>query len=152
MTGLTYEVTENGDLRVSFAGTHQERADQQSGLLAERSNMDAEAEDPGLYCTNDTMYDVFERLLENSELEWVRPEYTGCLTDAPMLGIYGEDVPITPELERASKEGFLEVSGHWDDTSWYRPVVKAWAFMAYENTSPQDKLAECGEAIFTKAM
>lgn len=152
MTGLTYEVAENGDLRVSFAGTHQERADQQSGLLAERSNMDALCGLEDSFCTDENMHEVFERLTGNSELEWVRPEYTGCLTDAPMLGIYGEDVPITPELERASKEGYLEVSGHWDDTSWYRPVVKAWAFMDYQITSPQDKLAECGIVTFKKAM
>ena len=34
-----------------------------------------------------TMCDFFDHLICNSELDWVRPEWTGDLTDAPMLGI-----------------------------------------------------------------
>ena len=36
---------------------------------------------------DDTMYEFFEHLVCNSELEWITPEWTGDLTDAPMLGI-----------------------------------------------------------------
>ena len=36
---------------------------------------------------DDTMYEFFEHLVCNSELEWITPERTGDLTDAPMLGI-----------------------------------------------------------------
>jgi hypothetical protein len=33
------------------------------------------------------MYDLLEPIICNLELEWIRPEEIGALTDAPILGI-----------------------------------------------------------------
>lgn len=43
------------------------------------------------------MFEVFEHLVCNSELQWIDPSETGDLTEAPMLGIRDEDGKV---LER----------------------------------------------------
>lgn len=43
------------------------------------------------------MFEVFEHLVSNSELQWIDPSETGDLTEAPMLGIRDEDGKV---LER----------------------------------------------------
>jgi len=45
---------------------------------------------PNGECSDAQLADILEPLTCNSELDWVLPEYTGDLTGAPMLGIYGE--------------------------------------------------------------
>ena len=37
------------------------------------------------------MYETFENLIANSELEWIAPEEIGVLTDAPILGTRDEE-------------------------------------------------------------
>ena len=144
---LAHEILPNGDLRIFFYGDLQERADLQSGLLAQRSDMNAYIE-PGFsgpFGSDEVMYEVFEDLLANSELEWTRPEYTGALTSAPMLAIYGADKP----LKNGTNPDFVNITGHWDGQTWYSPIEKSWAYMYYELDSPQDALAERGEVIFS---
>lgn len=51
-------------------------------------------EGPGLE-SDASMYDFFEAILANNGWEWIRPEEIGVLTDAPILGIRGEDDVIT---------------------------------------------------------
>ena len=70
--------------------------------------------------SDETMYDLFERIVANSELEWIDPADTGDLTSAPMLG-------ITDENER---------------------VWKRWAFMDYQITSPQRQLLDTGRCVW----
>lgn len=65
------------------------------------------------------MYEVFETLISNSELEWIDASETGDLTDAPILGIRGD-------------------SG----------ILARWAYMDYQIKSPLDDLANNGEVIF----
>jgi len=66
---------------------------------------------------------VMEFLIYNSELEWIDPSETGDLTDAPMLGIRGED----------------------------ETVLERWAFMSYQIRSFCDDLLTTGEAVFINA-
>ncbi len=47
--------------------------------------------DPDNFGTSQHEVDFLENYLANSEYDWVDPMYTGDLTDAPMLGITGED-------------------------------------------------------------
>ena len=67
------------------------------------------------------LYDFFEYLIANSELQWISPEETGDLTDAPMLGIKNEkDI-----------------------------VEERWAFMDYMLRSPLEDLKEKEKVVFS---
>ena len=92
-------------------------------LWAEPSAMAAleqmKDEDQGEFYSHRAEIDVLDRLIANSELDWVSPSETGDLTDAPMLGIRGED----------------------------GMVIERWAYMAYEVKSFLDDLID-GEAVF----
>ena len=69
------------------------------------------------------MGDIFENLLCNSEYSWVRPEEIAALTNAPILGIRGEDG---------------------------ESVEQVWWYPSYQLRSPQQDLLEYGEVIFQK--
>jgi len=103
-------------------------------------------EDPEAFGTDDFMYDYFEAFVANNEYQWTRPEYCGALTDAPMLAIYGKE----RELREGENTDFLNVVGHWDGITWIEDVEKAWAFMDYAVTSPQEQLLENGSAVWQK--
>lgn len=68
------------------------------------------------------MCEFLEPLTCNSELDWIGPEETGDLTDAPILGIR--------------------------DADNYETIVDRWAFMSYETISVQQALLDNGQAIF----
>jgi len=70
--------------------------------------------------TDKAMYDWFESLVCNSELEWINPEDTGDLTSAPMLGIWRDD----------------------------NMSVERWAFMDYQVRSVLADLRDKGEVVF----
>ena len=72
---------------------------------------------------DDTMYEFFEHLVCNSELEWITPEWTGDLTDAPMLGFY----------ERGAGN---EIE-----------VIERWAWMSYAVRSLLEELRDKGVAV-----
>lgn len=74
------------------------------------------------FVAESTMFDVFEKLISNSELDWIRPEECGDLTDAPILGIRDRD----------------------DET-----VVERWGYMDYQVKSPLNDLLNRGKARFT---
>lgn len=102
---MTYKILPNGNLRID----------------ADQIEMQAAREDLGDDFGRDgAMYDAFESLIGNSELDWGGPEEIGALTDAPILVIRGED----------------------------GGVEKAWGFMDYALRSPQDDLADQGYCIF----
>jgi hypothetical protein len=103
-------------------------------------------EDTDAFGTDDFMFDYFEAFIANNEYQWTRPEYCGALTSAPMLGIYGK----TRALKEGEDTDFLNVVGHWDNTTWIEDVEQAWAFMSYQVTSPQEQLLETGQAIWQK--
>ena len=52
-----------------------------------------------------TMYEFFEHLVCNSELEWITPERTGDLTDAPMLGLYERGGPAMRSRSSSAGRG-----------------------------------------------
>jgi hypothetical protein len=88
------------------------------------------------------LHDVLEPLTCNSELQWVRPEDTGDLTDAPMLGIFG---PVSD----AAHVPFPSVNvGHWDGRDWAQKIESRWAFMDYQVRSPLEDLRDKGQAVF----
>lgn len=106
------------------------------------------AEDPDHFQSDDALYDFLERLTCNSELDWVNPEQTGDLTDAPMLGIYGE-----VQTEESGPYGARHV-GCWNDEGdtlnkpRFEPILQRWGFMEYQLRSPLDDLLNNGKAVF----
>ena len=95
--------------------------------------------------TDATMFDAFERLIANSELEWVSPEVCGDLTDAPIVGILGDEMPCA---DPDNGSGFV-LSGHDGSDTLARPVLERWWFPAYQVQSVLAALRDTGQAIFT---
>lgn len=62
------------------------------------------------------------RITGNTALDFIDPSETGDLTDAPMIGVRGED---------------------------YETVLARWAFMDYQITDPVEELASAGEIVLT---
>lgn len=93
------------------------------------------------FVCDDVMYEVFERLVCNSELEWIDPADTGDLTDAPMLGILGE-------TEKGLAVAGYKHVGFWDGYSRRCPILSRWAFMSYQVISVQEVLLRDGKVRF----
>ena len=102
-------------------------------------------ENPDEFGTYHHECEVMEPLLCNSELDWVNPCDTGDITDAPMVGIIGEEV-IESRLP-ADRYGAVQV-GFWDGHARWSPILKRWAFMSYEVRSFLTDLADNGRAVF----
>ena len=98
-----------------------------------------------------SLHDFLDPLTCNSELEWINPADTGDLTDAPMLGIYGEPGTIE-QIEQAAKSepGIYgsTVYGHYNGKDWHMPILQRWAFMDYQVRSVLEDLRDNGEAVF----
>lgn len=101
--------------------------------------------------SDEALIEFLEPLICNSELKWVSPADTGGLTDAPMLGIYGEEMTIE-EIEAAAKSepgiyGSL-LCGHWNGKDRHQPILERWAFMDYQVRSVLEDLRDKGECVF----
>lgn len=84
----------------------------------------------------DSMRDAFDHMLENSELQHIDPADTGIdLTSAPMFGLLGDTVAVTP-----GRNGFV-LSGSWDGKHFSQPILKRWAWMRYEISDMFEELA-----------
>ncbi len=92
------------------------------------------------------MHHVFDHLIANSELTWINPKDTGDLTDAPILGVLGEE-GIKQHTVFLDNYGLVETG---TDRFWtmVQPILKRWAFMDYQLRSPLEDLADKGEAVF----
>ena len=102
----TYDLNTNGCLILTADS-------QERGWLKELAN------DQGEF-TSRAEYEALESLVANSDLDWIRPEEIGALTDAPILGLRKEDG--TPEA--------------------------AWGFMDYAVRSFVQDLIDTGKAVF----
>ncbi len=126
-------ILDNGNLEISVD------TDEQAELrLAKEENED--------FDSDAFMYDFLEPLICNSEYMWMLPEHCGALTDAPMLGVYGEDTPLTDDVST----DYVRVTGSDGKNTFYSPVEQAWAFMDYQIISVQQRLLDEGKAIFIK--
>jgi hypothetical protein len=86
--------------------------------------------------------DFLEPLIANSELQWIDPSDTGDLTEAPMLGILGE------ESEKGEGPYGAVHVGHWDGKDWYQPILQRWAYMDYQVRSPLNDMLAIGWSNF----
>jgi hypothetical protein len=133
--GISHSIEPNGELRLVADSVARQTLKE---MKEEQPDFDSDA----------VMYDVLEGIVANSELEWIQPEWVGALTSAPMLGITGEPRPMKEGERGGVGMGSVNVVGNWDNQTWVSDVLKAWAFMNYQVTSPQQELLEKGEAIF----
>lgn len=101
----------------------------------------AEAEFPD---SDGFMHDVFESLVANSELMWINPSDTGDMTEAPMLGILGDETRLA---KGASETGYVLCGGD-EHGGIYHPIISRWAFMDYQVRSPVRDLADNGLVVF----
>ena len=74
------------------------------------------------------MFDFFEKLICNSDLEWIPEGTTGDLTNAPMLGIYNE---ITNHKEKNVLS-----------------IIERWVYMDYQVVSVLETLRNNGKVVF----
>lgn len=101
------ELLSNGNLRLSLNE-------------AERAELDAIAGEKH-FDSDETMFDLFEAFLANSEYDWIAPEEIAALTSAPIIGTRDQN----------------------------GKPVQAWGFMNYQIMSLQRVLLDNGEAILT---
>jgi hypothetical protein len=117
-------------------------------LKAERQ--DDEQCDP--WGSDALMYDWFEPLICNSELDWVDPAVTGDLTSAPILAIRGDYEPGPDNVDEVVGTGLVH-AGCWEREGrlrqMYLPVLFRWAYMDYQVRYVLDDLLDQGEAVFT---
>lgn len=90
--------------------------------------------------------DALESLVCNSELQWVNPADTGDLTDAPTLGILGEEFLYSGEGELPYPCVFV---GSSEKGKYFCRITHRWAYMDYQIKSPLEDLRENHEIIFT---
>ena len=86
--------------------------------------------------------EALESLTCNSELTWIDPSDTGDLTDAPMLGILGD------ERHQASGPCGVVHTGRDAGGNTFTPILERWAFMDYQLRTFLDDLTDTGKAVF----
>ena len=89
-----------------------------TATVAERATVKEIMHEHGVTYSAETL--ALERLIANSELDWIGPEEIGALTDAPILGLRDKDGEPT----------------------------NAWAYMDYQVRSFLEDLVEHGKAVF----
>lgn len=97
-------------------------------------------EDDSNFGNDAMMADFLEPLICNSELTWINPADTGDLTDAPILGILGEERPFNQEDSTIPHI----VTG----SNMIQPILCRWAFMSYQVRAVLEDLRDKGEAVF----
>jgi hypothetical protein len=115
----------------------------------ERNELKIMRDDDPDFASDSVMHDAFETMIANSELQWINPEDTGDLTDAPMLGILGEEtIESEPLLPDFPENYGLVSTGNNGTMGMVQPILKRWAFMNYQIKSPLDDLVDIGQAVF----
>ena len=101
--------------------------------------------------SDDFLHELLEPLVANDEYAWLPDGCTGDLTSAPMLGVLGDEMPGPDDTDEAVGMGLYHV-GRWTHggrlRQMYQPVLKRWAFLAYQVRSPQRDLADDGECVW----
>lgn len=88
-------------------------------VIADHGDLQDLREMPEINSDN-ALADALEKMLANSELQWLDPADTGDLTSAPMLGIRDEN----------------------------ETIVERWAFMDYQVRSALQNLLDYGKVVF----
>lgn len=102
------------------------------------------ADDEDTFDTDQAMHEILEGLECNSELMWINPCDTGDITDAPILGIMGQECR---KKELPQPRFGQMVCGHDPQGDWYQPILARWGWMSYAVKSLQRELLEEGKAV-----
>lgn len=95
-----------------------------------------------------TMFDFFEGLIANSELQWIDPKDTGDLTSAPMLGILGTDEHAPRDYSTDQIHTGFIFTGQSGKAVRVARILKRWAFMDYQVLSVLEVLRDHGAVVF----
>lgn len=107
-------------------------------------------DDPGKFRSDNTMHELLEPLVANSELTWIRPEQCGALTDAPILGVWDlEENRRRLQRGEVADRGNVLLGGD-SGGAWVVDVVQCWGWMSYEMYALQEILLHDGFAILTR--
>lgn len=132
---IDMETQQDSLIRLSFLFSHKQlviRADDHTRqLLAELCK-----ENPAEFDSDKVTAEVFEHLLANSELQWIGPEVFGDLTDAPIIGVLGEEFETNDFRDGTG----LVLVGQDGGIFIVAPVLQRWGFMDYQVVSPQRAL------------
>jgi hypothetical protein len=103
--------------------------------------------------TDKIMVEMFEDLIDATELDWIDPSVTGDLTSAPMLAIWGGERPLLPgETEGKGNLTAFYVWGNPPEKPYIRAVLGRWAFLDYQLRSPLEDLRDAGQCVFKGGM
>lgn len=117
---MQYEILSNGNLR----------------LIADNPEELADA---------DTIEELLEQLISNSELDWIDPSICGDLTSAPILA----QMDYTEvAVEALPGDGYVDC-GFWDDQHFSYRVKRRWGWMDYAVKDLLEELRENGSATLT---
>jgi hypothetical protein len=137
---MKWQIDDHGRLVITVT-----RREQRSLQAAQRRDQRGQCDPP--FDSDDFMRQLLEPMTTNDEYTWLPEGCTDDLTSAPMLGILGEEMPGPDDTADATGMGLVHV-GRWDHEGrlrqMYRPVLRRWAFMSYQITTPQRELAETG--------
>jgi len=141
---MQWRIDEHGRLVITVT-----KREQRSLKVAMRQDEEGQCEPP--FDSDDFLSELLEPMVTNAEYVWLYDGCTDDLTDAPMLGILGDEIPGPDNTDDAMGLDLYHV-GRWDHEGRlrqvYQPVLKRWAFMDYQVTSPQQQLAETGECVW----
>ena len=118
-------------------------------LIADRADR-AELQKLESIQTDRALHDWLEPLLANSELVWVDPAETGDLTDAPLLGILGNEMTVLKCNQTVARHYGWVVTGRCRGKKLIQPILERWGFMDYQLRSPLEDLRDRSEADFIK--
>lgn len=137
---MKWRIDDHGRLIISV--TKKEQRSLQAAQRRDQRNQCDPAFDSDAF-----MHELFESMTSNDGYVWLPEGCTDDLTGAPMLGILGSEMPGPDDLQDATGMGLVHV-GRWTHEgrlrAMYAPVLKRWAFMSYQVSSPQRELAESG--------
>jgi len=138
---MNYHLDENKNLVITA-----DKEDQQ--ILRDYKS---DLEDQGLsFCSDNALYEAFESLFCNSELEWSDASTINALTSAPVIAIFNsEEIEVEPPCEGNNYRcvGY-KVTGWCEGVTYGEKVFQAWAYMDYCVRSPQEDLLEYGKTVF----
>jgi hypothetical protein len=141
---MKWAIDEHGRLVITAT-----RREQRFLKAAQRRDQTGQCEPS--FDSEEFMHELLEPMVANDEYIWLCDGCTDDLTSAPMLGVLGDEMPGPDDTGDAMGMGLPHI-GCWTHEGrlrqMYQPVLKRWAFMSYQVSSPQRELADSGKCVW----